>query len=37
MEMMLVVVPLVGLIFAVMGLGLVLAGGSDTAGKKKKK
>jgi|TARA_B100000745_G_C20004140_1_gene340904 hypothetical protein len=37
MEMMLVIVPLVGLIFAVMGLGLVLAGGSGTAGKKKKK
>jgi hypothetical protein len=36
MEMMLVIVPLVGLIFVVMGLGLVLAGSSNTTGKKKK-
>ena len=37
MEMMLVVLPLVGLIFAVMGLGLALASGKAKAGRKKKK
>ncbi|SVC72519.1 uncharacterized protein METZ01_LOCUS325373 [marine metagenome] len=36
MEMMLVIIPLVGLMFVVMGLGLVLARSSGTAGKKKK-
>ena len=36
MEMMLIVVPLVGIIFAVMGLGLALASGQDKPGKKKK-
>tara|TARA_B100000749_G_scaffold213678_1_gene168506 strand:+ start:287 stop:397 length:111 start_codon:yes stop_codon:yes gene_type:complete len=36
MEMMLVIIPLVGLIFVVMGLGLVLAGSSGPTGKKKK-
>jgi len=36
MEMMLVVAPLVGIVIAVMGIGLALASGHDKPGKKKK-